>query len=56
MKYMVDDGMSEAFTNSLTEANKIADDMKKKNPLRSVYIGKFAQGMNGDEYNVIAEA
>lgn len=52
---MIDDGFDEEYTNSLSLANKIADDMKKKHPLRSVYIGKFTQGVNGDEYDVIAE-
>ena len=55
MKYIIDDGIEEVFTNSLKEANKMADDMKKNNPLRSVYIGVFKQGSNGDEYDVVAE-
>ncbi len=55
MKYMIDDGFNEEYTDSLSVANEIADDMKKKNPLRSVYIGKFTQGVNGDEYDIIAE-
>lgn len=56
MKYMIDDGITEVFTNSLKEARKLADEMKKKHPLRVVYIGKFTQGINGDEYDVVGEA
>lgn len=56
MKYMIDDGFNEQFTNSVTEAHKIADEMKKQNPLRVVYIGKFTEGINGEEYDVMAEA
>lgn len=56
MKYMIDDGDYEVFTNSLKEAKKIANELKKEHPLRSVYIGVFKQGSNGDEYDVVAEA
>lgn len=52
---MIDDGINEMFTNSLKEANQIADNMKKENPLRIVYIGVFKQGSNGDYYDVVGE-
>jgi hypothetical protein len=56
MEYMIDDGLTEQFTNSVKTANAIATKLKKTHPLRSVYISKLSVTPNGDNWNVIAEA
>lgn len=54
--YEVDDNFETIACSTIEQANKKADELKKANPLRTVYISKVTQGVNGDETEVIAEA
>ena len=52
--YLIDDNFEIESTSSLAKANKVAERMKKENPLRTVYISIADDtGLEGDK--VIAE-